>query len=226
MTSSLRQHERLAPRECLRCLLDRFWFSPRHSPFTPALGSRSTRSRPSTRPFSRFLLLEFSNIRTRRLLCGGMVSLHVPPRENFAIASQSRFPRADIISTRNRVVGSNRCARSFLSFPRVKRAKQTPNIMRATVHVSSACVRACMRRDARTRYTGVCARGINLRAFRDNCAGSYCCRLAVEAWRLCPALLRQLFCYSDGVRVLFSAARTAFRHGALFGFRGRFLPKE
>lgn len=79
VTSSLRQHERLAPRECLRCLLDRFWFSPRHSPFTPALGSRSTRSRPSTRPFSRFLLLEFSNVRTRRLLCGGMVSLHFRP---------------------------------------------------------------------------------------------------------------------------------------------------
>lgn len=145
-----------------------------------------------------------------------------------------RFPRADIISTRNRVVGSNRCARSFLSFfpfSRVKRARQTPppNITRATVHhISSVCVCVCACACVvytRTRYTSVCARGINLRAFHDNCAGSYCCRLAVEAVSsvVAPTLLLVGWCSSFCSQ---RRARTTFRHGTLFGFRGRFLPKE
>lgn len=169
VTSSLRLSTSgwLAPRECLACLLDRFWFSPRHSPFTPALGSRSA-TRSSREECTS--VVHFSNFPTRstgRLLRGGMtpVSLHFrpfsPPCENWnenfyhrgtCHSRRMRFPRADIISTRNRVVGSNRCARSFLSFfpfSRVKRARQTPppNITRATVHhISSVCVcvRVCM----------------------------------------------------------------------------------
>lgn len=75
----------------------------------------------------------------------------------------------------------------------------------------------------RTRYTSVCARGINLRAFHDNCAGSYCCRLEAVSSVVAPTLLLFGWCSSFCSQ---RRARTTFRHGTLFGFRGRFLPKE
>lgn len=91
----------------------------------------------------------------------------------------------------------------FFPFSRVKRARQTPppNITRATVHhISSVCVCVCARvhvsctreRDIRVyvRVALICAHFTII--VRDR---------IVVGWRLCPALLRQLFCYSDGVRV-------------------------
>lgn len=250
VTSSLRLSTSgwLTPRECLACLLDRFWFSPRHSPFTPALGSRSA-TRSSREECTS--VVHFSNFPTRstgRLLRGGMapVSLHFrpfsPPCENWnenfyhrgtCHSRRMRFPRADIISTRNRVVGSNRCARSFLSFflfhewnERGRLHLRILRVLRFIISRRCVCVCACACVVyTRTRYTSVCARGINLRAFHDNCAGSYCCRLAVEAVSsvVAPTLLLFGWCSSFCSQ---RRARTTFRHGTLFGFRGRFLPKE
>lgn len=90
----------------------------------------------------------------------------------------------------------------FFPFSRVKRARQTPppNITRATVHhISSVCVCVCACACVvytRTRYTSVCARGINLRAFHDNCAGSYCCRLEAVSSVVAPTLLLFGWCSS------------------------------
>lgn len=222
VTSSLRLSTSgwLAPRECLACLLDRFWFSPRHSPFTPALGSRSA-TRSSREECTS--VVHFSNFPTRstgRLLRGGMapVSLHFrpfsPPCENWnenfyhrgtCHSRRMRFPRADIISTRNRVVGSNRCARSFLSFFLFhewnERGRLHLRILRVLRFIiSRRCVCVC----ARVHVS--CTRERDIRAYVR--VALICAHFTiivrdriVVGWRLCPALLRQLFCYSDGVRV-------------------------
>lgn len=91
----------------------------------------------------------------------------------------------------------------FFPFSRVKRARQTPppNITRATVHhISSVCVCVC----ARVHVS--CTRERDIRAYVR--VALICAHFTiivrdriVVGWRLCPALLRQLFCYSDGVRV-------------------------
>lgn len=93
----------------------------------------------------------------------------------------------------------------FFPFSRVKRARQTPppNITRATVHhISSVCVCVC----ARVHVS--CTRERDIRAYVR--VALICAHFTIIVrdrivvgwpWRLCPALLRQLFCYSDGVRV-------------------------
>lgn len=73
----------------------------------------------------------------------------------------------------------------------------------------------------RERYTGVCARGINLRAFRDNCAGSYCCPRRGGCVQRCCAnsfVIRTVF--------KFWTACNVFRHGALFRFSWSVPPER
>lgn len=93
---------------------------------------------------------------------------------------------------------TNRCERTFTS-RRVHRTflhnaqAPPPNIISYNVgpYLIGLCVLYTRASHTCLDSVCICACGINLRAFRDNCAESYCSSRGVSS------VLRQIFCYAD-----------------------------
>lgn len=224
VTSSLRQHERLAGSTGMPCLPigSLLVFSSSQSIYA---GSRLSirHSFFSRRVHVRCPFLEFSNEKHGEIVArwdGAGESSFSPIFSAVWKLKRKFLPSRHVSQSPNafpscgynfdekpcrRVESMRPLFPFFFPFSRVKRARQTPppNITRATVHhISSVCVCVC----ARVHVS--CTRERDIRAYVR--VALICAHFTIIVrdrivvgwpWRLCPALLRQLFCYSDGVRV-------------------------